>query len=129
MDPRLRGDREGRTAAAAVLSAQRVAAHARHMGAASRRLRGRGRDRHRRRNAGRDARTRAGHARGGHADRAWRTALVTFWLPPPRTAAGDPLRTFERRIPLPHGRLEIGSPELAQGCLTLRLRKIDEGQP
>jgi HSP20 family molecular chaperone IbpA len=40
-----------------------------------------------------------------------------------------PYGAFERRIPLPQGRLEIGTPELTQGCLTLRLRKIDEGQP
>jgi HSP20 family molecular chaperone IbpA len=40
-----------------------------------------------------------------------------------------PYGAFERRIPLPQGRLEIGPPELAQGCLTLRLRKIDEAQP
>ena len=36
-----------------------------------------------------------------------------------------PYGAFERRIALPPQRLEIGSPELAQGCLTLRLRKID----
>jgi HSP20 family protein len=40
-----------------------------------------------------------------------------------------PYGAFERRIPLPPGRLEIGSPALVQGCLTLRLRKIDEAQP
>jgi HSP20 family molecular chaperone IbpA len=40
-----------------------------------------------------------------------------------------PYGAFERRIPLPQGRLEIGPPELVQGCLTLRLRKIDEAQP
>ena len=40
-----------------------------------------------------------------------------------------PYGAFERRIPLPRGRLEIGAPELAQGCLTLRLRKTDEAQP
>jgi len=40
-----------------------------------------------------------------------------------------PYGAFERRIPLPQGRLEIGAPELAQGCLTLRLRKTDEAQP
>lgn len=40
-----------------------------------------------------------------------------------------PYGAFERRIPLPPGRLEIGPPELAQGCLTLRLRKIDEARP
>jgi HSP20 family molecular chaperone IbpA len=40
-----------------------------------------------------------------------------------------PYGAFERRIALPRGRLEIGAPELAQGCLTLRLRKIDEAQP
>jgi len=40
-----------------------------------------------------------------------------------------PYGAFERRIPLPPQRLEIGAPELAQGCLTLRLRKIDGAQP
>jgi HSP20 family molecular chaperone IbpA len=40
-----------------------------------------------------------------------------------------PYGAFERRITLPNGRLEIGPPELAQGCLTLKLRKIDEAQP
>jgi HSP20 family protein len=35
-----------------------------------------------------------------------------------------PHGAFERRIPLPAERLEIGSPELAQGCLVLRLRKL-----
>jgi len=34
-----------------------------------------------------------------------------------------PYGAFERRIPLPHGRLEVGRPEVEQGCLTLRLRK------
>ena len=40
-----------------------------------------------------------------------------------------PYGAFERRIPLPQGCLEVGPPELAQGCLTLRLRKIDGAQP
>jgi HSP20 family molecular chaperone IbpA len=35
-----------------------------------------------------------------------------------------PYGAFERRIPLPPGRLEVGRPELAQGCLQLRLRKL-----
>ena len=35
-----------------------------------------------------------------------------------------PYGAFERRIPLPPGRLEIGPPELAHGCLVLRLRKL-----
>ena len=30
-----------------------------------------------------------------------------------------PYGAFERRIPLPPGRLEIGAPELVQGCLVL----------
>ncbi len=34
-----------------------------------------------------------------------------------------PYGAFERRIPLPPGPLEVGSPELAQGCLYLRLRR------
>lgn len=36
---------------------------------------------------------------------------------------------FERRIALPPGRLELGKPELLNGCLVLRLRKIAKGQP
>ena len=39
-------------------------------------------------------------------------------------AARDPYGAFERRIPLPVGRLEVGRPELVQGCLRLRLRKL-----
>jgi len=35
-----------------------------------------------------------------------------------------PYGAFERRIPLPAGRLEAGTPELTHGCLVLRLRKI-----
>ena len=35
-----------------------------------------------------------------------------------------PYGAFERRIPLPPGPLEVGAPELAQGCLYLRLRKL-----
>jgi HSP20 family molecular chaperone IbpA len=35
-----------------------------------------------------------------------------------------PYGAFERRIPLPHGRFEVGNPELTHGCLVLRLRKI-----
>ena len=38
-----------------------------------------------------------------------------------------PYGAFERRIRLPQGRFEIGAPQLAQGCLTLRLRKLDDG--
>ncbi|HEV7575795.1 MAG TPA: Hsp20/alpha crystallin family protein [Caldimonas sp.] len=34
-----------------------------------------------------------------------------------------PYGAFERRIPLPLGRVEVGRPELVQGCLVLRLRK------
>jgi HSP20 family molecular chaperone IbpA len=34
-----------------------------------------------------------------------------------------PYGAFERRLPLPEGRFEAGSPELVQGCLVLRLRK------
>ena len=39
-----------------------------------------------------------------------------------------PYGAFERRIPLPPGRLEIGSPELMHGCLMLSLRKIGTGR-
>ena len=35
-----------------------------------------------------------------------------------------PYGYFERRIPLPEARLEAGTPELLDGCLILRLRKI-----
>jgi HSP20 family molecular chaperone IbpA len=35
-----------------------------------------------------------------------------------------PYGAFERRIALPSGQFEIGRPELAQGCLVLRLRKL-----
>lgn len=34
-----------------------------------------------------------------------------------------PYGAFERRIPLPPGRFEAAAPELAQGCLVVRLRK------
>ena len=34
-----------------------------------------------------------------------------------------PYGAFERRIALPPGTFEVGRPELAQGCLVLRLRK------
>ena len=34
-----------------------------------------------------------------------------------------PYGAFERRIALPPGRFEIGRPEVAQGCLVMRLRK------
>jgi HSP20 family protein len=37
-----------------------------------------------------------------------------------------PYGAFERRILLPQGRLEVGPPELIQGCLLLRLRKIEQ---
>jgi HSP20 family molecular chaperone IbpA len=36
-----------------------------------------------------------------------------------------PYGAFERRIALPPGRFEVGAPELVQGCLVLRLRKLD----
>lgn len=35
-----------------------------------------------------------------------------------------PYGAFERRIALPSGRFEVGAPELVQGCLILRLRKL-----
>jgi HSP20 family protein len=35
-----------------------------------------------------------------------------------------PYGTFERRIRLPAGRLEIGTPELAHGCLLIHVRKL-----
>jgi HSP20 family molecular chaperone IbpA len=35
-----------------------------------------------------------------------------------------PYGGFERRIPLPPGRFEAGTPEMTQGCLVLSLRKL-----
>jgi HSP20 family protein len=35
-----------------------------------------------------------------------------------------PHGAFERRVALPPGQFEVGRPELAQGCLLLRLRKV-----
>jgi HSP20 family molecular chaperone IbpA len=35
-----------------------------------------------------------------------------------------PYGAFERRIALPPGRLEIETPELAQGCLVIRIHKL-----
>jgi HSP20 family molecular chaperone IbpA len=35
-----------------------------------------------------------------------------------------PYGSFERRIRLPAGRLEIGTPELAHGCLLIHVRKL-----
>jgi HSP20 family protein len=35
-----------------------------------------------------------------------------------------PYGAFERRVPLPSGNFEVGIPELSQGCLVLRLRKL-----
>jgi HSP20 family molecular chaperone IbpA len=35
-----------------------------------------------------------------------------------------PYGAFERRIPLPPGNFDIGRPEISQGCLLLRLRKL-----
>ena len=37
-----------------------------------------------------------------------------------------PYGAFERRIALPPGRFELGAPELADGCLVLRLRKRED---
>ena len=39
-----------------------------------------------------------------------------------------PYGTFERRIALPPGDFELGRPELAQGCLVLRVRKLAHGR-
>mgnify|MGYP000137018948 CR=1 FL=1 len=38
-----------------------------------------------------------------------------------------PHGTFERRILLPPGSLQLDAPELADGCLILRLRKLGQG--
>jgi HSP20 family molecular chaperone IbpA len=40
-----------------------------------------------------------------------------------------PYGSFERRIRLPPGRLEIGAPELAQGCLLIHVRKLGRDAP
>ena len=37
-----------------------------------------------------------------------------------------PYGAFERRIPLPPGRLEVGAHDLVEGCLTLRIRKLGQ---
>jgi HSP20 family protein len=62
-----------------------------------------------------------------HAESA---LIVRGTRPLPGEGAGHRLRqleipygAFERRIPLPPGRFEVGRPELDQGCLVLRLRK------
>lgn len=39
-----------------------------------------------------------------------------------------PYGAFERRIALPPGRLEIGVPELIQGCLIVSIRKIGQNR-
>lgn len=59
--------------------------------------------------------------------------VVRGTRPLPLAHAGHRLRrleipygAFERRIALPPGRFEIGAPELAQGCLVLRLRKLED---
>ena len=36
-----------------------------------------------------------------------------------------PYGVFERRVSLPEGRFEVSAPEIAHGCLVLRLRKLD----
>ena len=36
-----------------------------------------------------------------------------------------PYGVFERSISLPAGRFEVSAPEIAHGCLMLRLRKLD----
>ena len=39
-----------------------------------------------------------------------------------------PYGVFERRIALPAGEYELGGPELLQGCLVLRLRKLPQSR-
>ena len=53
--------------------------------------------------------------------------------PLPLTGSGHVVRqleipygAFERRIALPPGRFEPGAPELIQGCLILRIRKLGQ---
>jgi HSP20 family molecular chaperone IbpA len=61
------------------------------------------------------------------------TLVVRGVRPVPLTGSGYSVRqleipygAFERRIALPPGRLELGRPELTQGCLVLRIRKLSE---
>ena len=53
--------------------------------------------------------------------------------PIPLTGSGHAVRqleipygAFERRIALPPGRVELGKPELVQGCLVLRIHKLGQ---
>jgi HSP20 family protein len=57
--------------------------------------------------------------------------IVRGSRPLPLVGPGHALRrleiphgNFERRIPLPPGRMELGPPEVQHGCLILRLRKL-----
>ncbi len=57
--------------------------------------------------------------------------VVRGFRPLPLVGPGHSVRrleiphgNFERRIALPPGRMELGTPELLHGCLILRLRKI-----
>ena len=61
------------------------------------------------------------------------TLVVRGTRPVPREVARYRLRqleipygAFERSIPLPSGKYELGRPELSQGCLVLHLRKLSE---
>ena len=76
---------------------------------------------------------------GVHADRVQLVsepgALVVRGTRQLPTAPGHRIRqleipygTFERRITLPPGRFELGNPELAEGCLVLRLTRHNDSR-
>ena len=55
----------------------------------------------------------------------------SYWRPLPLVGPGHSVRrieiphgTFERRIALPPDHVELGAPELLNGCVILRLRKL-----
>src|SRR6185503_13667407 len=77
---------------------------------------------------------------GVHADRVevrrdGEALVVRGTRPLPRTRTGHrivqleiPYGTFERRIALPPGVFELAAPELAEGCLWLRLTRHTEAR-
>ena len=61
------------------------------------------------------------------------TLVVRGVRPMPLAASGHAVRQleipygiFERRITLPPGHLELGEPQLKQGCLVLRINKLGQ---
>ena len=63
--------------------------------------------------------------RAGRAGGARRAAAAARRLAPSRAPARDSLRRVRAAHSAAAGPLEVGTPELAHGCLLLRLRKID----